>query len=187
MQEYKLTTSFYRYRPYAKALIALYVVLTLVTLYLAMNGTGIYLALFFLVCLGPPLVAAVWQKSIFNIRSWDDRKLVITYEYIQVGDVKYSWVNIEAVGLYLGGYQGFRHKIMRGDGYESAYGDDNVLSFRYQGTVQSYDFFLRDFDSYVAICHIVDHWKESGKSFALKQAFTRDYIRGQIREAQKTS
>jgi hypothetical protein len=56
-----------------------------------------------------------------------------------------------------------------------------VLAFRYEGKTQSYEFFLRDFNSYVAICHIIDAWKKSGKSFVLKEQFSRDYIRDQVR------
>jgi hypothetical protein len=36
-------------------------------------------------------------------------------------------------------------------------------------------------NSYLAICHIIDAWKKSGKSFVLKEQFSRDYIREQVR------
>jgi hypothetical protein len=183
MQEHTLSTVFYKYKRFAAAKMILYVIAAIGFI---IGGSGnIYMILVGVAILvGVPLWSAINQRSFFSLRAWDDRKLIVTPGYIQIGADKYEFENIQSIAIYLGGYYGFsfgRSSQSGSRGYGSVNGDDNVLAFRYQGKTQSYEFFLRDFDSYVAICHIIDAWKKSGKSFVLKEQFSRDYIRDQVR------
>ena len=186
MANYKLTTSFYQYRRFAGGWIVIYAVLVLVLFFLA-KGNTILLTLLIAVMLVPPVMVAVRRKSIFSLRSWDDRKLILTPDYIQVGDVQYPFADVQAVAIFLGGYKGLyaertlrRSRSLRNPpGGGSVVGDNNVLAFRYQGKAQSYEFFLSSYDSYAAICHIIEQWKKSGKSLVLKEQYSRDFIREQ--------
>lgn len=183
MQEHKLTTVFYQYKSLAAAKMLLYAVLAIGFFFIARHSTFL-LVLWAVLLIVPPVLGALRKRSFFSLQNIDDRKLIITPEYVQVGTEKYEWGGIETVAIYLGGYYGFKYgrknKRSRGTGSDVP-GDDNVLAFRYKGKTQSYQFFLKDYNSYLAICHIIDAWKKSGKSFVLKEQFSRDYIREQIR------
>ena len=185
-KEHKLTTVFYRYKRFAGGKLILYLIGAVGSFFIARHSTYL-LVLWAALLIVLPVIIAIRRKSFFSLRVWDDRTLTITPNYIQVGTEKYEFTNVETVAIYLGGFYGFRYG-RRGRKDRSAgsdvNGDDNVLAFRYKGKTQSYEFFLRDFDSYVAICHIIDEWKKSGKSFVLKEQFSRDYIREQIRLSQ---
>lgn len=185
-KEHKLTTVFYRYKRFAGGKLILYAVGAVGLFFVARHNT-FFLALWAVLLIIPPVLIAIRRKSFFSPRVWDDRKLTITADYIQVGVEKYEFTNVETVAIYLGGFYGFRYgqrqRRDRNDGNDAP-GDDNVLAFRHKGVTQSYQFFLRDFNSYAAICHIIDAWKNSGKSFVLKEQFSRDYIREQIRVSQ---
>lgn len=187
MANYKLTTVFYKYRRFAAGWIIVYALLVL-ALYFISNGNPYLIALWIAVMIVPPIWGALRSKSIFSLRSWDDRKLTLTPTYIQVGDIKYEFTDVQAVAIYLAGYKGFSYgrgsytpgsRISK-KSISSVDGDDNVLAFRYQGKAQSYEFYLSDFDSYAAICHIIDSWKNSKESFVLKEQFSRDFIRKQL-------
>lgn len=186
MEELKLTTVFYKYKSFAAWKILLYAILAIGLFFVARHSTFL-LCLWAALVIAPPVLAILRNRSFFNLQSVDDRKLILTPGYVQVGTDKYEWEGIETVAIYLGGFYGFRYghgakrdRIMGGE----TPGDDNVLAFRYKGKTQSYQFFLKNFDSYVTICHIIDEWKKSGKSFVLKEQFSRDYIREQIRKLQ---
>jgi len=185
MANYKLTTVFYRYKRFAGGWIILYAIAVLF-FYFISNGNPYLIALWIAVMIVPPVWGALRSRSIFSLRSWDDRKLILTPTYIQVGDEKYEFADVQAVAIYLGGYDGFSYVAHRQSRTEkrkgnfSVNGDDNVLAFRYQGKAQSYEFYLSDFDSYAAICHIIDGWKSSGKSLVLKEQFSRDFIRQHV-------
>jgi hypothetical protein len=189
MQEHTLTTVFYKYKRYAAAKMILYLIIA-VSFFIVGNGNTYMILVGVAILIGPPIFSAINQRSFFSLRAWDDRKLIVTPDYIQVGADKYEFEHIQSVAIYLGGYYGFsfgKSSKSGSRGYDSVNGDDNVLAFRYQGKTQSYEFFLRDFDSYVAICHIIDAWKKSGKSFVLKEQFSRDYIRDQVRSYPQNS
>lgn len=186
MSQHQLATVFYKYKSFASGKLILYAAFAIGFFFIASGNTFLMViwAVFLIV---PPMIAAIRQKSFFSLRAWDDRKLTITPDYVQVGDVKYEFEGIETIAIYLGGFYGFgygRRSRSNPNGIGRVNGDDTVLAFRYKGATQSYQFFLRDFDSYVAICHIIDEWKKSGKSFVLKEQFSRDYIREQIRLSQ---
>lgn len=186
VKEHKLITVFYRYKRFAGGKILLYAVGAVGLFFVARHNT-FFLALWAVLLIIPPVLIAMRRKSFFSPRVWDDRKLIVTADYIQVGTEKYEFTNVESVAIYLGGFYGFRYgqgrRKDRNTGSDAP-GDDNVLAFRHKGVTQSYQFFLRDFNGYVAICHIIDVWKKSGKSFVLKEQFSRDYIREQIRVSQ---
>ncbi|WP_315818023.1 hypothetical protein [Paraflavitalea speifideaquila] len=90
----------------------------------------------------PPVLGAL-QKVIFSLQNIDDRKLIITPEYVHVGTDKYEWGDIETVAIYLGGYYGLKYGLKNirsrraGSGVP---GDDNVLAFRYKGKHKAFSF-----------------------------------------------
>lgn len=186
MQDPKLTTVFYKYKSFASGKMILYAAFAIGFFFIARHST-LLLSIWAVLVIVPPVIAALRQKSFFSLRAWDDQKLVLTPNHIQVGTVQYEFEGVETVAIYLAGYYGFRNgpdtRRVPNVGTD-VNGDENVLAFRYKGKTQSYQFFLRDYNSYLAICHIIDAWKKSGKSFVLKEQFTRDFIREQVRQFQ---
>lgn len=178
MAAHQLNTVFYKNQRFAAGKLVLYMVFAVAFFFVAL-GNAWLMVIWALSLLVPPLIAAVKRKSIFNLKYWDDRPLVLTPEFIRIGAEQFNFTDIQTVAIYLGGYKGFKH--YRGSHDAPVNGDDNVLAFRHQGKTRSVEFFIRDYHSYVTMCHIIDAWKNSGKSFVLKEAFSRDYIREQMR------
>lgn len=183
MQPYQVKTVFYRYQRMAALKLILYLFFALGSFFVVHKYPTL-MVLWVVLVIIPPLVIAVRKKSMFNLREWDHRPLIITADYVQVGEEKFNFPDIQTIALYIDGFRdlppGVSFQRRRNGVGILVSGDKNVLAFRHRGVTRSYEFFLRDFDTYVALCHIIDAWKNSGKSFVLKEQFSRDYIRNQL-------
>lgn len=180
MQQHQVKTVFYKYKKSPGIKLILYLLFLLGFFFVA-RGNTFLMVLWFATLILPPIVVAVRQRSIFTLRSWDERSLTITADFVQVGEEKFEFKDIQTVAIYLGGFRNLPMALRRRrKSIPTSEGDDNVLAFRHNGVTRSYEFFLRDFDSYVELCHIIDVWKNSGKSFVLKEQYSREYIRKQL-------
>src|SRR5689334_5953519 len=106
MPDYKLTTVFYKYKRFAAGWIIFYALVVMAFFFIARGNTWLTVLLVVIMVV-PPLWAALRPKSIFSLRSWDDRKLILTPDYIQVGNDSYALSDVQAVAIYLAGYNGF--------------------------------------------------------------------------------
>jgi hypothetical protein len=149
-------------------------------IYLLVSAPG-YLWLFI------PLAAIVayirYAKTApFKTRIIDENKLTFSTDGIQYGEDNYPVREIEAVALYLYAFENFEYSdgfVIRSaerSSYVRAHGDKNTISFRYQGEVLDFDFYLDNFAQFCAVRKVINDWAAEGVNFVLKQPFDDDFI-----------
>jgi hypothetical protein len=85
------------------------------------------------------------------------------------------------IALYIGGFEDFRYsKNNKWITQNSIYGDQNHLSFRTAKGVEDFQFYLRDYKAYQSLCAVADAWKSAGVKVAVKEQFTREFVRDQV-------
>ncbi|WP_207511997.1 hypothetical protein [Longitalea luteola] len=181
MPETVLTTVIYKYNPYARFIVVLYIVSMLVLCALVSEVIPMYIVWLALCFWAMPLVyGAISQKTVFNFRTIDNRRLTFTAAYIQVGHQKYSIRDIK-IDLHINAYDGFIYHIRR-EGLlkpQITYGDNNALVIYCNGVVYDFDFHLPDYDGYTILCTLVDQWRAAGAQLTVKETFTREFVNKQ--------
>ncbi|MBO9634265.1 MAG: hypothetical protein J7578_14210 [Chitinophagaceae bacterium] len=172
----KLTTTVYKYRPYAPLMIIL---LVLITLFLFFSHLGILgVPLLFMVA----IFAAIRPKSIFSVRSVDDRNLVFTPHELIWGNLVMPVEQIEKLEIYIHAFDNFRYignNSGGGKSYISEYGDRNKIAFKYRNVSYDLTFFLGTFEHYDILVRIIQTWREKEIDFSARSAFSDSYIREQ--------
>lgn len=183
MSEPQLTTLFYRYNRFAPVIIVLYVVV-FVTFFFISRGMPAYATgIGFAILIVPPIYGAIRKKSFFSLRRIDDRRLILTATHIKVGELEWLVSELK-IALYIGGFENFKYsKNNKWITQNSIYGDQNHLSFRAGKKVEDFQFFLRDYKSYEALCAVTDAWKTAGNSLVVKEQFTRDFVRRHVKNS----
>lgn len=185
MSALKVTTLFYRYRPYANVFIMGYVLFTVLLFVLSAVFNAVYFVIVgALVLILPPILAVTMKKSWFRLRTWDERKLVFEEDAIRVGDKYYPVKDMDKIAVYVFAWQDFRYnpyqiktKRNRLVLLKTAYGDLNRLSFRYFGDVLDFEFYLPDHKRYSNLLSILDSWQQNGIPVTVKEAFPREFVR----------
>ena len=122
------------------------------------------------------------KKAPFKTRVVDEKKLTLSADGIQYGDDFYSVNVIETVAVYLYAFENFEYRdgFVVGGGTKSVYvrahGDQNKMSFRSEGKVQDFDFYLEDFASFCAVRKVLNDWSRSNINVVLKQPFDDEFI-----------
>lgn len=134
----------------------------------------------FAVLIFPPVFGAIRKKSLFSLRNWDERKLILTPDHIQVGEVKYPIADLR-IALHVHGFEGFSYsKNNKWISRNSIYGDQNYLSFRLNKKVQDFQFYLSNYSAYNSLYEVIRHWKERGVPLVLKESFEFGFVRDQV-------
>ncbi|PWT70255.1 MAG: hypothetical protein C5B59_20990 [Bacteroidetes bacterium] len=122
------------------------------------------------------------KKSPFKTRIIDDKKLTFSSAGIRYGDEHYGASDLEVIAIYLYAFDNFEYRdgfVTGGqemDTYVSAPGDKNTISFRSQGQVFDFDFYLANYAQFCAVRKVIDDWVAEGINVVLKQAFDDDFI-----------
>ena len=181
MRETEITTLIYKYNPYARFLLVLYIISMFFICLLTSDWFPMYVIWLALCLWAIPLVyAAVSKKTVFNFRALDSRLLTLSPSFIKVGKQKYPIKDI-TVELHVNAYDGFIYRIRR-EGVlmpQTAYGVNNVLLVAYQGVIYDHEFHLRNYADYITLCELTDKWRAAGVKLILKEAFTREFVNKQ--------
>ena len=176
----QVTTVFYRYNRFAPVIIVLYVVVFVVFFFVSRDFPAYVQLIGFAVLVLPPILGAIRKKSFFNLRTWDERKLTFHRDYIQVGEVQYPVKELK-IALQIFGFDGFAYsKNNRWISRNTIYGDQNYISFKREKKVEDYQFFLKDYKAYVALCEVAEAWKADGVTIVVKEQFDRAFVRDQV-------
>ena len=122
------------------------------------------------------------KKVPFKTRVVDENKLTLSVDGIQYGDDFYPAAEIEAVAVYLYAFDNFEYRdgFINNGGETNVYvrapGDQNKMSFRSQGNVLDFDFYLEDFARFCAVRKVLNDWTSNGINVVLKQPFADDFI-----------
>jgi hypothetical protein len=122
------------------------------------------------------------EKAPFQVRIIDENRLTLSTDGIQYGDDYYSAGQIEAIAIYLYSFENFEYRdgLVAGGGensvYVRAHGDQNKISFRSEGNVLDFDFYLDDYARFCAVRKVINDWAAEGINVVLKQPFDDDFI-----------
>jgi Ca2+/Na+ antiporter len=181
----KLTTTVYKYKRSAPWMLALMVLATVLFFYYSsklnplINLLGIALLIFF------AIYAVLRPKSIFSIRSVDDRKLEITPDELIWGTLRMPVGEVEELDIYIFAFDSFKHQSSGPLGrkaYVTEYGDKNTIAFMYRGVKYDLIFYLGTFKHYDILYKIIQSWREKGIKFSARSAFEDSYIREQVKK-----
>jgi hypothetical protein len=178
MQETVLTTLIYKYNPYARFRVVLYIVSFFLICVFACDLLPMYI-IWLALCIWamPLLYAAISKKTVFNFRALDSRLLTLSASYIKVGKERYPIKEL-SVEVHINAYDGFIYRIRR-EGLlkpQATYGVNNELFFTYNGVSYDYEFHLRDYNDYTTLCQLIDEWKAAGVKLIVKETFTREFV-----------
>jgi hypothetical protein len=181
MRETELTTLIYKYNPYARFLVVLYIIGMFFICVFASDWVPMYIIWLALCIWAIPLVyAAVSKKTVFNFRALDSRLLTLSSSCIKAGKQKFP-IKDSTVELQVNAYDGFAYRIRR-EGLltpQTTYGVNNMLLVTYQGITYDYEFHLRNYADYSTLCEVTEQWQAAGVKLKLKEAFTREFINKQ--------
>lgn len=180
----KLTTTVYKYKRFAHWGLLLLVAAIIIFFFFSgslnpvVNLLGI-VVLFFLA-----IYSALRPKSIFSLRSVDERKLVITPDELIWGNWRMPIQDVQKLELYIYSFNNFKYNKIKGEGrklgHPSEYGDKNTIAFLYKGIRYDLTFFLGTFEHYDILVRIMQSWRNKGITFSAKSYFTDSYIREQV-------
>jgi len=178
MRETELTTLIYKYNPYARFFVVLYVISMFFLCLFTSDWLPPYVIWLALCLWAIPLVyAAVSKKTVFNFRALDSRFLTLSPSFIKVGKQKFPIQDI-TIELHVNAYDGFIYRIRR-EGLltpQTTYGVNNVLLITYKGVIYDYEFHLRNYADYTTLCELANRWQGAGVKLILKEAFTREFV-----------
>ncbi len=181
MRETELTTLIYKYNPYARFLVVLYIL----SIFLLACSQAICFPMYIIwmaLCIWtiPLVYAAISKKTVFNFRVLDSRLLTLSQSFIKLGKEYYPIKEV-ALELHLNAYDGFKYRIRR-EGLltpQTAYGVNNVLLITYKGVTHDHEFHLRNHEDYTILCQLADEWKAAGVQLMVKETFTREFVNKQ--------
>lgn len=181
MQDTELTTLIYKYNPYARFFIVLYILSTFFICLFISDLLPMYIIWLALCLWTIPLVyAGITKKTVFNFRALDSRLLTLSSSYIKVGRERFPIGDI-TIELHVNAYDGFIYRIRR-EGLlqpQATYGVNNELLFTYKGARYDHEFHLRDYNDYTTLCLLIDQWNAAGVKLVVKEAFTREFVNKQ--------
>jgi len=178
----KLTTTVYKYKRSAPWMIVLMVLATALFFFYSsrlsplINGFGVALLVFLAV------YAVLRPKSIFSLRSVDERKLVLSPDELIWGILRMPIHEVEKLDIYIYAFDAFKHPATVSLGkkiFTTEYGDKNTIAFVYRGVGYDLTFYLGTFNHYDTLVKIMQSWREKGINFTARSAFTDSYIREQ--------
>jgi hypothetical protein len=181
MQETVLSTLIYKYNPYARFLVVLYIVSMLLVCLFICDIIPMYIIWMALCIWAIPLVyAGISKKTVFNFRALDSRPLILSTSFIKVGKEQYHVKDI-SIELHINAYDGFIYRI-RQEGLltpQTTHGNNNMLLFTYKGVTYDNEFHLSNYASYITLCGLVDQWRAAGVPITVKETFTREFVEKQ--------
>jgi hypothetical protein len=181
MRNTVLTTSLYKYNPYARFYLLVYVFFFFMVCWIVSGYVASYIIWMVIDLAALPLLyGAISQKTIFNFRAWDSRQLRLSATTISIGDERFAISDVK-IELEINAYDGFIYHIRRNGLVkpQATYGKDNFLYIHHKGSTYDAEFHLRDYDSYTTLCQLADEWKAAGAQLTVKEAFTREFVHKQ--------
>lgn len=112
---------------------------------------------------------------------WNEKKLIFSSEAIDFGESHYPVSEMETAAVYLDSFDGFAFRgVSVGRtlmGNQMADGDNNKISFRHNGEVQDFTFYLANYEQFAILQAVINDWSAAGVNVVLKQTYDDDFIR----------
>lgn len=174
----KLTTTVYKYKSYAHLILLFAVILFFVISLLPAPWLYIGIILFVFI----PIYAAIKPRSIFSLRSADERKLIITPDELIFGTMHIPIQEAKKLQVYIYAFDSFRHantKRPEKREFISEQGDRNTIAFKYKNNSYHFVFYLGVLADYEVLVRIIQRWRNNGIELSARSAFSDRYIREQ--------
>lgn len=178
----KLITTVYKYKRAAPWMIGLTALATILFFFFSSAFPSFVSGLVVALLIFLAIYAALRPKSIFSVRSVDDRELVFTPDELIWGTLQMPMDELEKLEIYIYAYDTFKHQNTGFVGrktFTTEYGDRNTITFVYRGVSYDLIFYLGTFSHYDTLIQIMQRWHEKGIAFSARSAFTDSYIREQ--------
>ena len=183
MSTLSITTSVYKYKPYAPWIIGGYCVLLVTLFMVSAQLPALIVGICAAILLSIPIYAAIKPKSIFSVRSVDDRKLLINKESIIWDGMTMLIKDVSELSIYLFSFDNFRHEELGASGLRTTTtedGDKNKLNFVFGGKEYDFTFYIGNFSQYQIMLKIIKAWQDAGYEVSARSAFDYSYIQKEV-------
>ncbi len=125
----------------------------------------------------------------WRMQVWDDRKLIFSSDAIDFGDSHYPVSEMETAAIFLDSFDGFEFRGLRTAGAGSSGsltvdrktdGDNNKISFRHNGEVEDFTFYLANYEKFGIFQAVINDWSARGVNVVLKQTYDDDFIKTEM-------
>jgi hypothetical protein len=175
-----ITTTVYKYNPYAPWILGVYCILLFVLFIFSPSLPSLIVGITAVVLLLLPVYAAIRRRSFFSIRSVDDRRLSIDAENIYWDGLTIPVQDVTGLNIYLYAFEDFKHRETSLARTATEFGDQNKLSFKFQDTEYDFTFYIADHIQYRTLLQIINAWQNAGHDVLARTAFEYSYIQEQI-------
>ena len=127
----------------------------------------------------------------WRMRVWDERRLIFSSDVISFGEDQYPVNELETAAIFLDSFDGFEFRGLRtapNVGYNAsllidrkADGDNNKISFRHNGQVEDFTFYLANYAQFAMFQSVLNDWSAVGVNIVVKQTYDDDFIRTEMR------
>jgi len=125
----------------------------------------------------------------WRMRVWDERRLIFSGDGISFGEDHYPVSEMEAAAIFLDSFDGFEFRGVKtpgvADGGKLAVdrktdGDNNKISFRHNGEVEDFTFYLANYAQFMMFQSVINDWSAAGVNVVVKQTYDDDFIRAEM-------
>jgi hypothetical protein len=180
---HSVSTLVYKYNPKGFWLIGLYIVGLIIFIFHLLTLSTIQIGLIGIIFLAVPLYVQYGDNEKVRMRIWDERKLIFSSDGIYFGDEHYPVQELETAAVYLEAFNGFQYRALGSIGAGGASfvnkkvdGDNNKISFRHQGKVEDFTFYLANYAQFAMLKAVINDWSLTGINVVVKQAFDDEFI-----------
>lgn len=120
--------------------------------------------------------------TFIKLKAADKNNLTFSTDGIQYGSKMYAIKDIEAVAIFIYAFDGFEYQeglvgsgVVQNTSVRTP-GDKNTISFRSQGEVIDFSFYLEDYAHFCSFRKVLNDWIAAGINVAEKQEFDDDFI-----------
>ena len=184
MNRISIAVPVYLYKKYAPWMLISYCILLLCLFAFSAVMPPAATAIASAIVLGLPIYVAVYPKSIFSIRSWDERKLTIGSDSISWDGKDMPVGSLANLEIYIFSFDNFKHTELGPRGRETTVieaGDQNKLEFDFSGDSFDFTFYLASFEEYNTLVEIVAVWQASAVACSARSAFEDDFVRQEVK------
>jgi hypothetical protein len=190
VNNHTVSTLVYKYNPIGITLLVGYIIGLFVFIFhiLSLSGTQIlvYGGLFFAIL----VYVRYGDNKKIRLMIWDERKLIFSSGSIDFGNDHYLVQELETAAVFLDSFDGFEFRGLktpgsRGDNTINRYGllvhrqtdgDNTKISFRHQGQVEDFTFYLANYAQFAMFQAVIRDWSAAGVNVVLKQTYDDDFI-----------
>ena len=191
MNNYTVSTRVYKYNPIGLLLLGSYIICLGVFIFhlLSLSQTQILicLSIFFIV----PMYVRYGNNRNVRLMIWDERKLIFSSGAIDFGEDHFPINELETAAIFLDSFDGFEFRGLRmagtganrGGGLlvdRKTDGDNNKISFRHEGQVEDFSFYLANYEQFSTFQAVLRDWSAAGVNVVLKQTYDDDFIRSEM-------